>query len=313
MADEAIRSKIRYTKTGRVKEYITDIQHNLAIETMVGGEKNYDKLISLYNKNLPVELQISNLDEIDTGFKLYDKGLHYERIMYDISEKKLHNLERKLYNETKEYIFRVKPYSEMLFFLFISIHNDESARSFIRYAAKHKVDMEAPRKDTNMNVMDRCLLFIDAKPYNKFQINVLYHLLAKGFRFHKYNDPFNTKDLKTEETHFVLAESFLHTSEGKEKIRNYDEKFRKVHPLEELLDESSDSSLSYSPLEIKRLGKSRRRRKHSSRKTHKAKDKKEKSSSKSSTKSKSKSPSHRHRRVTRRRRKQVIVDSSDSE
>lgn len=312
-----ITSKKRYDKRGIIKEYITDIQHILAIETMVGGEKNYDKLVKLYNKNLPVELQITNLDEIDSTFTLYDKGVHYETVMYDLSEKRLHNLERKLYNETKDYIMQVKPYSEMLLHLFISIRNDETARSFIRHVKKHSVSLKTVHKETNMNVLDRCLQYIDMHPHNKFQLKALHTLLEKGHRFHKYSDPFDTKDLTTIVSKSLLAESFLHSSRGKEKIKDYDEKFRKVHPLEAALDDSMDSSVSYSPVETRKLGKSRNLRKtRKGRTSHRSKTRKSsisKSSSRSSSRPRYASKHTRRKKRTHTRRRKYVIDSSDSE
>ena len=115
----------------------------------------------------------------------------------------------------------------------------------------------------------------------------------------------------------MLAESFLHSSRGKEKkIKDYDAKFRKVHPLEAALDDSMDSSVSYSPVETRKLGKSRNLRKtRKGRTSHRSKTRKSSTSNRHLVQV----PDHalrqniRDARNAHIRRSKYVIDSSDSE
>jgi hypothetical protein len=298
--DSLLTNRERRNKRGIVTSYVTDVNHILAIETMVGGEKNYDKLVAYYNKHLPTEIQIDNLDEVDKDFALYDKGMDYERKMYSLSEKRLRQLQKKLYQETKDLIEKVKPYPEMLLHLFITMDDDVTQERFMRAYKKHKSAMKQIIPSLSMNTLDRFLHYMDTHESNPYQDNTLFTLLKRGERFHKYSDPFDVKDLTKVATQSLLAESFLYSSKGKTMKRSFnkkhmDELTRYLHSLSSI----SDSSPSYSPVKTRRLRKK-------SRSKSKTRSKKQRRGSKSS------SPTKPVMRRTRKR-KHVVVDSSDSE
>jgi hypothetical protein len=293
-----------YTKNLHSRKYgvVTPEEHTMILIEILGGEKQYNRLIDTYNKYMPEKDQVENITFLDGNLELYHKGKKYEEQLYIMKDSQIHRLQRESYQTMKQRIHEHKPLLPMFVQLFSNIHNRASGQLLLSEFQKYSYRFNSVEDGESMNVMDALLEYIDNNEVSKIQMDVMNTLMKHGGKFHKYSDPFNTKELTSVEAKSILAESFLHSSKGKTMRRSFTRKNRKTDSLTKFLYDSSSSS-------------SESDRSRSKRRTARRSRSKTKSRSKTRTTSKGKTPSREkiHRgRIRTLRKKHVIVDS-DSE
>lgn len=293
-----------YTKNLHSRKYgvVTPEEHTMILIEILGGEKQYTRLITLYNKYLPEKDQVENIKFLDGNLELYHKGKKYEEQLYIMKDSQIHRLQRESYQTMKQRIHEHKPLLPMFSYLFSRIHNRASGQLLLSEFQKYRYRFNRVEGGKSMNVMDALLEYIDNNEVSRIQMDVMNTLMKHGGKFHKYSDPFNTKDLTSVEAKSILAESFLHSSKGKTMRRSFTRKNRKTDSLTKFLYDSSSSS-------------SESERSRSKKRTARRSRSKTKSRSKTRSISKGKTPSREkiHRGLRRTLRKKRVIVDSDSE